>query len=212
MGCNQHLNFHESSLCVSCQIELPQTHFHLTQNNPLFQKLKALFQLEKATGAFTFQKEGLIAHLIHDFKYKGNLQSGIILATYLAYSLQESLFFKKIEGIIPVPLHPSREKKRGFNQAEIIGKLLSEKLKIPLFTDVLIRVKKTKALAHIGDKERWKEIKDAFIVNPTYNALPKQLLLIDDVITTGATLTACSLAFEKNSSIKLSIAALACRL
>lgn len=113
MGCNQHLNFHESSLCVSCQIELPQTHFHLTQNNPLFQKLKALFQLEKATAAFTFQKEGLIAHLIHDFKYKGNLQSGIILATYLAYSLQESLFFKKIEGIIPVPLHPSRDKKEG---------------------------------------------------------------------------------------------------
>ena len=90
--------------------------------------------------------------------------------------------------------------------------MLSEKLKTPLFTNVIIRVKKTKALAHIGDEELWKEIKDAFIVNPNYNALPKQLLLIDDVITTGATLTACSLAFEKNSLIKLSIAALACRL
>lgn len=72
-----------------------------------------MFQLEKATAAFTLQKEGLIAHLIHDFKYKGNLQSGIILAPYLTYSLQESLFFKKIEGIIPVPLHPSRDKKEG---------------------------------------------------------------------------------------------------
>ena len=70
-----------------------------------------MFHLEAASAAFTFQKEGLVAHLIHDFKYKGNLQSGIILASYLAYSLQESPFFKKIGGIIPVPLHPSREKK-----------------------------------------------------------------------------------------------------
>ena len=70
-----------------------------------------MFQLEKATAAFTFQKKGLVAHLIHDFLYKGNLQSGTILESYLAYSLQESPFFKKIGGIIPVPLHPSREKK-----------------------------------------------------------------------------------------------------
>ena len=212
LGCNQYLNFHEVALCLRCQIELPQTHFHQIHNNPVFKKLKLLFSLEAASAAFTFQKEGRIAHLIHRFKYNGNHQCGIILAHYLANTLNESIFFKKIEGIIPVPLHPSRERKRGFNQAEIIGKILSKKLGIPHFTKVLIRSKKTRALAHIGEEARWTEIKDALKVNSSSINLPKHLLLIDDVITTGATLNACADALKKNSSIKLSIAALACRL
>ncbi|MDG1022808.1 MAG: ComF family protein [Flavobacteriaceae bacterium] len=212
LGCNQYLNFHEAALCLRCQIELPQTHFHLTPNNPVFKKLKLLFTLEAASAAFVFQKEGRIADLIHQFKYNGNLSCGNLLAHYLANTLDQSAFFKKVEGIIPVPLHPSRQRKRGFNQAEIIGKVLSKKLGIPLFTEVLIRYKKTRTLAHIGEEARWIEIKDAFKVNSSSVNLPKHLLLIDDVITTGATLAACTNAFKKNSTIKLSIAALACRL
>ena len=212
LGCNRYLNFYESTLCITCQIELPQTHFQNTRKNPVFNKLDLLFPIEAATAAFIFQKEGLVAHLIYDFKYKGNHQSGLLLTHYLTIAFKESLLFREIEGIVPVPLHHTRKRKRGFNQAEIIGKVIAQKLKIPFYADGLIRLKKTKALAHIGDEDRWNEIKDAFVINSSYKRLPNHLLLVDDVITTGATLSACADALKKNSSLKLSIAALACRL
>jgi ComF family protein len=117
-----------------------------------------------------------------------------------------------LDAIVPVPLHTVKKRKRGYNQSELIAKALSKKTKLTLLSDVLIRVKNTTALAQLGETERELEVRNAFELNFKYKDQPVHLLLVDDVLTTGATLAACASALLKNSKIKISIAVLACRL
>ena len=211
-GCETPLKFYEINLCLDCQIRVPLTSFHKTKKNLLFQKLELHFPIENATALFHFEKEGVLAHLIHLFKYQGIQKIGLFLGEWLAENLIESGSFQNLNGIVPVPLHPAKKRKRGFNQAELIANILAEKLKIPVYSHALKRIKNTTALAHLGEINRHKEVQNAFLRNPSFSSKPQHLLLIDDVFTTGATLAACAKALRKNSEIKLSIAVLACRL
>ena len=211
-GCESPLNFYEKRLCLSCQIQLPLTSFHFTHKNPLFQKLNLQFETMAATSLFFFQKEGVLSNMIHLFKYKGVKKIGYFLGDWLANCLLESTFFKNIEGIVPVPLHSKKQKSKGYNQAEIIAAALSKKMGVPLYKKVLIRVKNTTALARLGESERKDEVNNAFQIHPSFTLRNQHLLLVDDVLTTGATLSACASVLLKNSDIKLSIAVLACRL
>ena len=212
LGCKRHLNFYEKVLCLGCRLDLPLTHFHKKRENPLFHKLKLNFPLENASALFYFEKEGKVAQMIHQFKYLDQPQLGLYLGHWLGDTLLESPYLKKIDGIIPVPLHPSKKRKRGYNQAALIATALSEKLKVPLVKKTLIRVKKTQSLAHIGYDQRWREVDHAFKSRKTLPLEMKHVLLVDDVITTGATLTACATALLKKNPLKLSIVSLACRL
>lgn len=211
-GCEVRLEFYEKHLCLNCQIQLPLTLFHQTTENPLFQKLSNRFPTESATSLFYFEKEGVLAHLIHLFKYNGVKEIGVFLGPWLGDHLKESAMTADLDAIVPVPLHTVKKRKRGFNQSELIAKALSKKTKLPLLSEVLIRVKNTTALAQLGETERELEVRNAFELNIKYSDQPMHLLLVDDVLTTGATLTACASALLKNSKIKISIAVLACRL
>jgi ComF family protein len=210
-GCQALLEFYENCLCLNCQINLPITDFNFLKRNLLLQKLELSFPVEAATSLGYFEKEGLLAHLIHLFKYQGEKKLGTFLGLWVGTTLKESPHFKDIEGLIPVPLHPSKRRKRGYNQAEILAKAISKKMKLPLFSKSIIRVKNTTALAMLGKKQRQLEVKNAFSVIPN-EPLPKHLLLIDDVVTTGATLSACANALTKHRAVKLSIVVLGCRL
>ena len=210
--CTCHLNFYEKMVCLSCQTELPLTHFNKTHKNTLYNKLKLNFPLENAIALFYFEKEGKVAQMIHQFKYLGQPHIGIYLGHWLGDTILASPYLKKIDGIIPVPLHPSKMRKRGYNQAAIIASALSEKLNIPVMEKTLIRIKKTQSLAQVGYEERWREVDQAF---ESHLPLPQEMthfLLVDDVITTGATLSACASALLKKKPLKLSIVSLACRL
>jgi len=212
LGCKHHLNFYEKTLCLGCRLDLPLTHFQKNRENPLFQKLTLNFPLENATALFYFEKEGKVAEMIHQFKYLGQRHLGVYLGDWLSDTLLESPNLSKVDGIIPVPLHPSKKRKRGYNQAAILASALSKKLKAPLVEKTLIRVKKTQSLAHIGYDKRWREVDQAFDVCQSLPLEMKHILLVDDVITTGATLTACANALLKKNPLKLSIVSLACRL
>jgi ComF family protein len=210
-GCEVPLEFYEKYLCLNCQIQLPLTLFHQTTKNPLFQKLSIRFPTVSATSLFYFEKDGVLAHLIHLFKYNGVKEIGSFLGAWLGDHLKESTV-KELDAIVPVPLHTVKKRKRGYNQSELIAKALSKKTKLPLLSEVLIRVKNTTALAQLGETERELEVRNAFELNFKYKDQPMHLLLVDDVLTTGATLAACASALLKNSKIKISIAVLACRL
>lgn len=212
LGCESFLKFYEKHLCISCQIKMPLTSFHLIRENPLYEKINVQFESTAVTSLFFFQKEGAIAHMIHLFKYKGERKIRVFLGEWLANTLQESAFFKDIDGIVPVPLHPKKQKKRGYNQAEIVGATLSKKMGVPLYTEVLERIKNTTALALLGESARKNEVTNAFIQQQPFPTAPQHVLLIDDVLTTGATLAACASVLLKNSGLKISIAVLACRL
>jgi len=198
IGCKRHLNFYEKILCIGCRLDLPLTHFQKNREN--------------ASALFYFEKEGKVAQMIHQFKYLDQRHLGVYLGHWLGDTLLESSNLKKVDGIIPVPLHPSKKRKRGYNQAAIIAGALSEKLKVPLVKETLIRVKRTQSLAQIGYDERWREVDQAFEFNKPLPKEMKHILLVDDVITTGATLTACANALLKKNPLKLSIVSLACRL
>lgn len=211
-GCGTLLDSFEKVICTACHVDAPLTDFHLLQQNNLQEKFKEWFAVRNATALFYFQKEGVVAALIHQFKYNGVVEIGVFLGNWLGWQIKESPFYKEIHLIVPVPLHRKRERKRGFNQALIIAKEISSVIEVPLMENALVRKKNTKQLAHIGIDERWKEIENAFEVNPILENSSKNFLLVDDVITTGATLNACSQSLQKCCNGEISIAALAFRL
>jgi len=210
-GCRSSLQVYEKHLCLRCQLDLPITNFHLTQYNPLYEKLYKTVPLKSASSLFYFHKEGIVSELIHQFKYLGQQKIGLYLGDWLGEVLRESPFLKDIKGVIPVPLHPTKQRKRGYNQAEILSMCLSKKLQIPLYNKSVERVKNTKALAHIGYEKRREEIHQAFEQKIKLKENEGHLLLVDDVITTGATISSCAQALLKNEGIELSVVSLACR-
>lgn len=211
-GCETPLKFYEKKICTSCLIQLPLTSFCTSIANPLYQKLSLRFPIQTATSLFYFEKEGILAHLIHLFKYSGAKELGFFLGSWLGACLKEGLIAEDIDAIVPVPLHPLKKRKRGYNQSELIAKALSKKMKRPLLSQGLIRVKNTTALAQLGKNERELEVQHAFQTNLNITDRSLHLLLVDDVLTTGATLSACASTLLINSNIKISIAVLACRL
>lgn len=170
-----------------------------------------LFPVSQATALFYFQKQGLVASLIHQFKYEGVVAIGNHLGLWLGEQLHGSPHFKSITHIIPVPLHPKRQRKRGFNQAAVIAKKVAVVTQLPVLEHGLIRVKNTVQLAKAAHETRWATIQDAFEIHPNLKNQKGHFLLIDDVITTGATLNACCKALRKHHAVSVSIAAIAVR-
>jgi len=212
LGCEDPLETYEKYFCTACAMGLSVTDFYLQKENVLQQHLRMRFELFQACALFQFHKQGVVAHLVHAFKYEGNVGLGKYLATWLGTQLQQSPFYQNITHIVPVPLHRRRKRKRGFNQAFVIAKELEKKLGVRVAEGLLKRVKNTQQLARIGGSGRWKEVKDAFLLQSTSKSEKPHFLLVDDVITTGATLTACAQELLKIPQAKVSIAALACRL
>lgn len=192
-------------------MEAPLTHFHRDENNVLKQKLMLLFPVSQATALFYFQKQGMVASLIHQFKYEGVVAIGNYLGQWLGVQLHSSPHFKGVTHIIPVPLHPKRQRKRGFNQAAIIAKKVGKITRLPVLEHGLVRVEHTVQLAKTGYQSRWAIIQDAFEIHPSLKNQKGHFLLIDDVITTGATLNACCIALRKYHAVSVSIATLAVR-
>ena len=146
---------------------------------------------------------------MHSLKYKGNTEVGENLGKLLGHRLQKSSLYSKIDLIIPVPLHPKKEKKRGYNQSECIANGLAEVLQTPVDTNCLTRIKATDSQTKKGRYTRYENMEEVFsLVQPSAIA-DKHVLLVDDVITTGATLEACANALLKKGASQISIAAIA---
>lgn len=209
LSCGEYLATHETVICLNCRHDLPLTNFSFEKDNLIEKSFYGRIPLEKATSLFYFFKKGNVQRLIHELKYNKQQQVGTFIGDWLGEQLVESGRFDTIDCIIPVPLHPKKLKKRGYNQVTTFGESLSKKMVIPYLENILIRVSSTKTQTKKMRLERWKNVQELFHVQNNAALENKHILLIDDVITTGATLEACYDALSQTKNLKISIACMA---
>ena len=208
LGCGSDVIGNENFICLECINDLPHTNFAMHANNPVEKIFWGRVPVTSAMSEFYFSKMSIIQNLIHEFKYKGNKKVGLYLGKMLGESLLNSNRYH-IDAIIPLPLFEKKEKKRGYNQAEILCTGISEIMNVPVISKNVVRIVHTETQTKKGRTERWENVEKTFFVMQPQLLEGKHLLLVDDVITTGATLEACASEILKLNNIKISIATLA---
>lgn len=206
--CNSHLVSQENIICTKCLYHFPKTNFHKEKNNPVSQLFWGRTQIQNAASFFYFNKGSKYQSMMHKFKYHGKKEIGYVLGKYYGTQLINSLF-NDVDVIIPVPLHKSKLRKRGYNQSEWFGKGLADAMKKKLDIDSLIRNIATETQTRKSRFERWKNVENIFQVNNKIALKGKHILIVDDVVTTGSTLEACVNAVLEVENTKVSIATLA---
>lgn len=209
VACQNALFRNEQTICTSCLFHLPKTEYHYEKDNPISRIFWGRTDIEIAASYCFFVKAGKVQHLIHQLKYKGKKEIGILLGEIYGKELLKSAFFQNIDVIIPVPLHPKKEKKRGYNQSEMFGIGLSSGMQIPLDKTTLIRTYASETQTKKSRFKRWENVKEIFDLQNADLLENKHILLIDDVITTGATIEACVNMLKKIKNVKISIVSIA---
>jgi len=206
--CNNHLVSQEKLICTSCLYNLPKTNFHHDIENPVSQLFWGRTKIEYATSFYFYHKGSKYQKMMHKFKYHGYKEIGLILGRYFGSQLKDSVF-NQVDLIVPVPLHKSKLKKRGYNQSEYIARGLSESLEKEVDTQTLIRTVATSSQTRKSRFDRWKNVERIFDIKEPERFRNKHILLVDDVVTTGSTLEACANTLLEATDTKISIATLA---
>tara|TARA_R110001632_G_scaffold170150_4_gene289153 strand:- start:1310 stop:1990 length:681 start_codon:yes stop_codon:yes gene_type:complete len=208
-GCDSTLTGGETELCTICRHQIPETHFH-THNDPAVQKVfYGRLPLHQATSLFYFEKKGPVQKLMHHLKYKGKKKLSEFIGNWLGSQLAPLDHYRDIDVVIPVPIHPKKLRTRGYNQVTGFGQALAIHLKGDYREDVLLKSKNTKTQVFKGRFTRSDEVYGAFYINNSNDLAGKHILLVDDIITTGATLEACGIELLKIPNVRLSIATMA---
>ena len=208
-GCGSDLLEESNLLCLRCIHDLPHTNFANIANNPVEKYFWGRLPLTAAYSQFYFSKEFLMQHLIHQLKYKGDIEIGFYLGELMGKTLLASSRFTSIDALIPLPLYADKEHKRGYNQAAVICNGMSSVMNVPVLNGHVIRQHATETQTRKHRTERWENVKESFSVAKENELKNKHLLLVDDVVTTGATLEACGNVLLQLDNVKLSIATLA---
>lgn len=206
-GCGSDILNEESVLCMRCVDAMPETNFELHPSNPVEKLFWGRILLTGATAQFYFTKESLMQHLMHQFKYKGNKELGLQWGRMMGEQIKKSGRFE-VDALVPLPLFPAKEKRRGYNQATILCNGMAESMGIPVLDNIIIRPQHTETQTKKGRIERWKNMEGKFVLTKPEAIRNKHILLVDDVVTTGATLEACGDELLKAGNIKLSLATL----
>jgi len=206
-GCGSDIVSEQNILCMRCVNAMPETNFELHTGNPVEKIFWGRLPLVSATAQFYFTKESLMQDLMHQFKYKGNKELGLQLGRIIGNQLRLSDRFP-VDALIPLPLFPAKEKRRGYNQAAMICYGMAEYMNVPVWENVITRPQHTDTQTKKGRIERWKNIEGKFELIKPEVIRNKHVLLVDDVVTTGATLEACGSELLKAPNSQLSIATL----
>ncbi|WP_338646938.1 ComF family protein [Flavobacterium sp. KS-LB2] len=208
-GCSSFLLSNENVICTVCRHDIPLTNHHLNPENEAFKKFYGRIPVMHTSALFYFHKKGIVQELIHNLKYKGHEEIGAILGEWYAEDLKTIDLLQSVDEIIPVPLHRRKLKERGYNQVTAFGKALSSSLNVIYNDSLLIRNVYSKTQSKKNLLGRTEGIESTFDVTFTEKDHNKHFLLIDDVITTGSTLEACSRALLKIPGAKISIVCMA---
>jgi ComF family protein len=206
-GCGNDVLDAQSELCFRCLDAMPLTYFEKFAHNPVEKMFWGRLPLVNGSAQFYFTKESMIQQLLHQLKYKGAKELGHQLGCIMGEQLKSSGRFD-IDALIPLPLFPSKEKKRGYNQATILCNGISETWGVPVWDNIIARPQFTETQTKKGRVERWKNMEGKFVLLRPGDIEGKKLLLVDDVITTGATLEASGATLLQAEGVQLSIASL----
>lgn len=209
LGCSRNLYMHENYMCWQCLHRLPRTRFHQQIDNPLERLFWGRTQVKAATSLLFFTKNGLTQNLLHQLKYSGQKEVGVRLGELIGSEIQNEERFARADAIIPVPLHPKKLQLRGYNQSTLLAQGIAQSLNISLYEHGLRRQIHTETQTKKGRYERWENVAEAFMCPSPAELLGKSIMLVDDVLTTGATLEACAKPLQQAGASVL-IVTLAC--
>jgi ComF family protein len=209
LACRKVLHQNESLICLECLFHLPKTNFQNDLSNAVSQLFWGRAKVEMATAFLFFSKAGKVQHLIHQLKYSKKPEIGVYLGKLFGKDLVKSPNFQQIDVIVPVPLHPKRAKVRGYNQSEKIAVGLSQTMKIPVDTSSFVRRTNTETQTRKNRFSRWENVKEVFAVHDENALKNKHILLVDDVITTGATIEGCIRKLTAIEGTRVSVVSLA---
>ena len=208
-ACNNVLVDNELVVCTKCRHDLPVTNFHFNDADNVKKVVYGRVKLVQATALLYFSKRGVVQQMLHNLKYRGHQDISGFLGRWLGAELKTIEAYKQVDVVVPVPLYKTKLRQRGYNQVEQFGKAIAKALNADYSDDVLIKAKSTKTKVFEGRLSRWNDDRAVFAISDTQSLRGKHILLLDDIITTGATVEACATELLKIDNIKLSLATMA---
>lgn len=209
MACDANLGDNELYICTFCRNELPIADFHTEMENAVAKRLYGRVDFVHATSLLWFNKKGKVQHLLHNLKYKGHEDVGVFLGKWLGEELSRIEAYKDIDVVVPVPLHKSKLRKRGYNQVDKFGREIANALKIEYNSKTLIKAKATSTQVFKDRVKRLLTHEADFSIAENISLKGKHILLVDDIITTGATIEACANQLLGIEGVSISVATMA---
>jgi ComF family protein len=208
-ACGTHLGKQEESLCLACLMALPRTRMHDELDNPVERIFWGRANVSAATAFLRMPRHGMVHHMVHELKYNDNQAVGVTLGKLLGDELKESERLSEIDLVVPVPLHPGKLRIRGYNQCDLLADGLAESMGVHASKNNLRRTRFNASQTHKSRYDRWKNSERLFALGDPESLAGMRVLLVDDVITTGATIEACLEELGRVPRIRLHVAALA---
>ena len=207
--CGRRLSLTEQVLCTSCNMHLPRTGFQLNAyDNPMARLFWGLFPVERAAALFRYEAGSGVSSVIYDLKYHNQPEIGREMGRLVAAEFSDAGFFDGIDAIVPVPLARKRQWQRGYNQSLCIAQGISRVTGLPVRNGVVCRTRFVQSQTQMGRWERQENVENVFGLKDADAIRGRHILLIDDVVTTGATMTACARELLKAGDVKLSLLSL----
>jgi ComF family protein len=209
LACHDGLAKGEELICTRCIHELPRTGFHDHRENPMFMRIDGRMRVEYAFAFLHFQKGGRVQQLLHALKYQNHPEVGFQLGKVYGYELHKAGFSQQFDSIIPIPLHPLKQRRRGYNQSDLFAKGLGESMNLKVYAYAVQRLVMTETQTRKSKLMRWQNVEEVFRISRPDVLSGKRVLLVDDVITTGATVEACGQELLRAGCTSVSIASIA---
>ncbi|NLE33800.1 MAG: ComF family protein [Bacteroidales bacterium] len=209
LTCRSQLVRGEEVLCTECLLAMARTDFHSRRDNMLEQAFWGRCMVERAAAFSVYNRGSRIRKLIHLLKYSGRQDIGRLLGGLYGSYLVSGGFMEGIDILIPVPLDPARERRRGYNQSHCIAEGIASHCNLPVRSDILVRTGRSGSQTRRGRYERWENVEGLFAVRRPGDIKGRHLIVVDDVITTGSTIEACVNALHDAGDVKVSVVALA---
>ncbi|MCC6463109.1 MAG: ComF family protein [Saprospiraceae bacterium] len=209
VGCNADLPAELDCFCLGCRRQLQLTNMHTEVENAFTERFWGQLPLVAGAAMYAFQRRSPIQRALHQLKYKNQPDIGVRIGRRFGHALARTQVFQTVQAIVPVPLHPEKERQRGYNQSAMFAQGLAEILAVPVLTNHLVRRSLASSQTRKKRMERFDNVREGFALRRPDQIKGKHLLLVDDVLTTGATLEACGQVLLEVPDVRLSMATIA---